>query len=87
MSALDADDWLSAVLADEGWQGPLDDASRLSVVARLEALLPSGTQLSEDQGERFRESLGELGTLVERLAGGTLDEAALVGAWLRSMRV
>jgi hypothetical protein len=87
MSALDADDWLAAVLADEGWQAPLEDASRTAVVARLEALLPPGAKLSEGDASRLGASLRELAAVVERLSAGDLDEGALVGAWLRAMRV
>ncbi|MEB3220924.1 MAG: hypothetical protein VKS61_02500 [Candidatus Sericytochromatia bacterium] len=86
MPALDADEWLAAVMADEGWQAPLAEASRLAIVARLEALLPPGTTIASDEGDRLRAALRELATLAERLAAGTLDEAALVGAWSRSLR-
>ncbi|MEB3330679.1 MAG: hypothetical protein VKQ33_15745 [Candidatus Sericytochromatia bacterium] len=87
MAPLNADDWLAAALADEGWQAPLSEPSRESVVVGLEGLLPPGATLSEAEAAGLLASLQELSVLVERLRAGCLDEAALVGAWMRVMRV
>ncbi len=69
---------MASLLDNEGWQSSLEGASVEAGIARLEALLPAGTVLSDDYARFLRRGLLVLGDLADHMQSGTLDEPRLV---------
>ena len=82
MATISVDTFMQNVLADEGWQGPLEGDTVESMIAFLEERLPEGAELPQPQAEHLGESLRTIAALADGLKKGTLDESRLVAGCL-----
>ncbi|MEB3196991.1 MAG: hypothetical protein VKP62_07275 [Candidatus Sericytochromatia bacterium] len=82
MPTLTAEQAISRLLADEGWQAPLSAEAVARVVTQLEATLSPEARLSEAELERLQGALRSLGDLATARQAGPLTEMALLDAWL-----
>lgn len=82
MPTISVDTFMQNVLADEGWQSPLEGETVESLIGFLEERLPPGAELAEPQAEHLRGALRTIAALAAELKKGNLDESRLVAGCL-----
>ncbi|MFP5501476.1 MAG: hypothetical protein ACLGIN_03235 [Candidatus Sericytochromatia bacterium] len=82
MATISVDTFMQNVLADEGWQSPLEGDTVESMIAFLEERLPEGAELPQPQAEHLNEALHTIALLADALKKGSLDEGRLVAGCL-----